>query len=145
MKNSNLNSVLEQTYRKKFENVVTSFRETSIDNKLNFDKHITDLCRKASTQLNVLYRFKNSLPYQAKSVLIQSFIYANFNYCPLIWHFSSSKSLLKVEMIQKNELYVLYIITTTNSSYESLLNNAKKSLMSVIWLRSVCRNIQNCK
>ena len=30
MKNSNLNSVLDQTYRKKIENVVTSFREKSI-------------------------------------------------------------------------------------------------------------------
>ena len=103
----------------------------TIDNKLNFDKHIIDVCRK--------YRFKNSLPYQAKSVLIQSFIYANFNYCPLIWHFSSSKSLLKVEMIQKRALR--FIHNDNNSSYESLLNNAKKSLISVIRLRSLCVEI----
>ena len=52
---------------------------------------------------------------------------------------SSSKSLLKVEMIQKRALR--FIHNDNNSSYESLLNNAKKSLMSVIRLRSLCVEI----
>ena len=111
----------------------------TIDKKLTFDKHVSDLCRKASAQLNALYRFKNILPYQAKSVLVQSFIYANFNYCPLLWHFSSSKSLLKVEMIQKRALRFLY--NDTDSSYEILLDNAGKSLTSVSRLRSLCVEI----
>ena len=75
-----------------------------IDNKLNFDKHIYDLCKQSSAQLNAISRFKNILPRKAKSVLIQSFIYANFNYCPLVWHFSHTKALLKIEMIQKRSL-----------------------------------------
>ena len=29
----------------------------TIDNKLTFDQHVSDLCRKASAQLNALYRF----------------------------------------------------------------------------------------
>ena len=55
-----------------------------IDNKLKFDLHIiADLCNKASGQLNALIRLKPFLNFKAKSILIQSFVYANFNYCPL--------------------------------------------------------------
>ena len=35
----------------------------TIDNKLTFDQHVSDLFRKTSAQLNALYRFKNILPY----------------------------------------------------------------------------------
>ena len=73
----------------------------TIDNKLNFDLHISYLCKTASAQLNALLRLKYFLSYKAKSALIQNFVYANFNYCPLLWHFSSTKSLTKVEGIQR--------------------------------------------
>ena len=91
--------------------------------------------------LKISYLISFELPclYQAKSVLVQSFIYANFNYNPLLWHFSSSKSLLKVEMIQKRALRFSY--NDTESSYEILLDNAGKSLMSVNRLRSLCVEI----
>ena len=47
-----------------------------IYNKLTFEDHIFALCN--------------------------SFIYSNFNYCPLVWHFSSCKSLRKIENIHKH-------------------------------------------
>ena len=65
----------------------------------------------ASAQLNALFRFSNILPFKAKFVLVQSFVYANCNYCPLVWNFSSSKSLMKVEKIHKRALYVFYTMT----------------------------------
>ena len=46
-----------------------------LDNKLNFDLHISYLCKTASAQLNALLRLKYFLSYKAKSVLIQSFVY----------------------------------------------------------------------
>ena len=52
----------------------------------------------------LLFRLKDVLNFQAKSVLVQSFIYSNFNYCPLIWHFAPSNTLHKVESIQKRAL-----------------------------------------
>ena len=53
-----------------------------IDNKLKFDSHISEMCRKASAQLKALLRLKTVLNWKSKSILVQSFIYANFNYCP---------------------------------------------------------------
>ena len=111
----------------------------SIDNKLDFNLHITELCKKASAQLNALYRLKNILPLKAKSILIQSFVYANFNYCPLIWNFSSAKSLQKIDRIQKRALQ--FILDNNEDSYETLLNKTGKSQMIVYRLRSLCIEI----
>ena len=82
-----------------------------IDNHLKFESHVKKLCKSASAQLNSLYRFKYILPYEVKYILIQSFIFANFNYCPLIWNFSSSKSLLKIDHIKKKEHLGFYMMT----------------------------------
>ena len=110
-----------------------------IDNNLNFDLHIKDICKVASGQLNALCRLKSFLDFKAKYILIQSFIYANFNYCPLIWHFSSSKSLQKIESIQKRALRFLY--SDYESDYEALLTKAGKTTMNVYRLKVLCTEI----
>ena len=72
--------------------------------------------QKASAQLHALCRLRKFLSFKAKSVLIQSFVFANFNYCPLVWHFSSSKSLSKVEIIHRRALR--FLLDDNDSSYE---------------------------
>ena len=54
-----------------------------LDYKLNLDLHISNLCKKAAAQLNVLKRLKSFIGFAEKEVLVQSFVYSNFNYCPL--------------------------------------------------------------
>ena len=49
-----------------------------IDDKLNFSLHITNICRSAANQLNVLIRFKQFLRLEAKKVLVNSYFYSNF-------------------------------------------------------------------
>ena len=66
-----------------------------LDNKLNFDAHISSVSKKAVTQLNVLKRLKQFIGFEERKTLVQSFVYSNINYCPLVWHFSSAKSLQK--------------------------------------------------
>ena len=75
-----------------------------IDDKLNFDIHVNDLVKSCSGQLNAPIRLNPYLNYEAKYVMIQSFIYANFNYCPIVWHFASATSLQKVEKPTKSVL-----------------------------------------
>ena len=72
----------------------------TINNKLNFNEHINKLFKSASPQLNAVFRLRYKLPFKAKHILINSLVNANFSYCPLIWHFSSSNSLLKIETIK---------------------------------------------
>ena len=58
-----------------------------IDNKLSFEQHISTLCNKASNQLNAIGRTQTFMGFKEKEVLINSFLYSNFNYCRLVWHF----------------------------------------------------------
>ena len=67
-----------------------------IDDKLNFNLHISKICKSAANQLNALIRLKQFLSFHAKEVLINSYIISNFNYCPLVWMFSSTQSLNKI-------------------------------------------------
>ena len=66
-----------------------------IDNKLSFEKHVSTLFKKASNQLNAISRIQNFMGFKEKEVLLNSFIYSNVNYCPLVWHLCSAKSVKK--------------------------------------------------
>ena len=104
-----------------------------IDNNLNFNSHIHKLTKRAAGQLNYLCRNKKYLNQEAKKILIESFILANFNYCPLVWYFCSSESLNKQEKIQKRSLRFLF--DDYESDYEHLLVLANKPSLQVRKLR----------
>ena len=75
-----------------------------LDNKLTLNLHISSICRSATNQLNTLIRLKSYLSFNAKRVLMNSYIISNFNYCPLVWIFSTAKSLNKIESLQRRAL-----------------------------------------
>ena len=55
-----------------------------INNKFTFDDHIFTLCNKTSMQLNAIGRLKHYLGKKELEVIVNSFIYSNFNYCRLV-------------------------------------------------------------
>ena len=55
-----------------------------IDGKLNFNLHISKICKSTANQLNALIRLKQFLSFHVKEVLINSYIISNFNYCALV-------------------------------------------------------------
>ena len=110
-----------------------------IDDKLNFNLHITKICRSAANQLHALIRLRMFLNFKEKKTLINSYFYSNFNYCPLVWMFSSTKSLNKVESLQKRALGFLYEDYVLSN--EELLQRAGKETMKVNRLRSFCIEI----
>ena len=67
-----------------------------IDDKLNFNLHISKICKSTANQLNALIRLKQFLSFHPKKVLINSYIISNFNHCPLVWMFSSAQSVNKI-------------------------------------------------
>ena len=79
------------------------------------------------------------LNFEEKKMLINSYFYSSFNYCPLVWMFSSAKSLNKVESLQKRTLRFRF--EDYVSSYEELLQKAGKETMKVNRLRSLCIEI----
>ena len=56
----------------------------AIDDQLNFESHISEICRKAAGQLNALKRLGSNVPLESRRILADSFILSNFNYCPLV-------------------------------------------------------------
>ena len=73
--------------------------------------------------------------FKEKETLINSFVYANFNYCPLIWHFCSAKSVRKIEQIQTRALRILY--NDFDSDYKTLLDKSGECTMEVKRLRTL--------
>ena len=63
------------------------------DDKFNFSEHISNMCIKAGMQLHVLHRLKGVLDYKSRMAIYNSFVLSNFNYCPIVWTFTSKKSL----------------------------------------------------
>ena len=74
-------------------NEITSSNEEKLlgillDSKLNFDSHITSLCKKADQKLGALAR-NHYLTQNQKLLLLNSVVKSQFSYCPLIWMFTS--------------------------------------------------------
>ena len=68
------------------------------DNHLNFELHVSTICEKTASQLNAS-RLK-SLPNQdQRNIIANSFIYRNFNCCPLILYFCSRSVLCDLFLI----------------------------------------------
>ena len=91
----------------------------TIDYMLNFDLHISDICKKAAKQINVLSRLSQYLTTETKLLIYKSFVRSNFGYCPVVWHFCSKTSTDKMEKLQYRALRLVY--SDFDSSYESLL------------------------
>ena len=107
-----------------------------IDGKLNFNEHVRRICSKASAQISALQRLTGLVDYPSRKAIYTSFIASNFNYCPLVWFFTSRDSINKIDKIQERALrFVLkdhvscYKDLLLNSGFDSFRIYAVKSLM----------------
>ena len=107
----------------------------TIDYELKFNSHITNICRKASRQLNVLKRMGKYLNRLGKLTIYHSFILSNFNYCPVIWHFCSEANTKKMEKIQERALKFIY--NENHSTYEELLAKSKLPSLKIRRIRTI--------
>ena len=69
----------------------------TIDFELNFNTHIANICKKASRQLNILKRIGKYLTKLGRLTIYYPYIFSNFNYCPVTWHFCSEQNTNKME------------------------------------------------
>ena len=59
--------------------------DVTIDRKLNFNEHVTNLCDKASKKIQALARIFPYIPQTQKLLLINAYFMSQFGYCPLVW------------------------------------------------------------
>ena len=107
----------------------------TLDFQLNFNIHISNICKQASRQLNVLKRIGKHLCKLGKLNIYHSFILSNFNYCPLTWHFCGETNTKKIEKIRERALRFIY--SDYSTSYESLLIKSQLPSLKVRRLRTI--------
>ena len=113
--------------------------EITIDRKLNFSSHIENLCREASKKLNTLSGIAHHLNGEQVNNIVNVFFYSHFNYCPLIWMFSSKPSNSKLEKIHERSLRI--ISHNYKSDYNSLLEQSNECTFRVRNLQSLMTEI----
>ena len=59
----------------------------TFNNDLNFDMHVTRLCKKANSKFHALSRVSNYMGRGKLRLVMKSFIKSQFGYCPLVWMF----------------------------------------------------------
>ena len=103
--------------------------------KLNFNDHISNICKKSSRQLNVLKRIGKHLTKLGKLTIYYSLIMSNFNNCPLTCHFCGEVNAKNVEQIQERALSFIY--EDYSARYDELLSKSKLPLLKVRKMRSL--------
>ena len=78
---------------------------------------------RSSKKLGVLNRISSLLDPEKERLLFNAVIKSHFNYCPLIWMFSSRRSNNLINRIHKRSLKTVY--NDTSSTFQELKQSKK--------------------
>ena len=105
-----------------------------INVNLNFNDHISDLCKKASRKVSALARVTPFLGLSKRKLLMKAFFTSEFSYFPLIWMCHSRSNNMKISMLHKRCLRIIY---NDKQSYLTELLNKENSVS--IYVRNIKR------
>ena len=94
-----------------------------IDSNLTFHDHIISLCSKANKKLSALSRVSKYMGINKRRILMKSYIFSQFNYCPLVWMCHSRSLNNKINRIQETAPRIVY--REYKSSFKELLQKDK--------------------
>ena len=110
-----------------------------IDENLTFDEHVNNICLKASRQISALQRLTGLLDMPSRKAIYNSFIVSNFNYCPLVYYFTSRESINKMQKIQERALR--FVLKDSVSDYDTLLTKCGIDSFRISSLKSMAVEI----
>ena len=90
-----------------------------IDNKLNFDEHVSNICMKVSLKLDELARVSHYVSREKLRLILKAFIESQFGYCPLVWMFHSRTLNNRINRLHERALRLVYKIPSL--TFEQLL------------------------
>ena len=91
-----------------------------IDKDLNFEEHITNLCKKASQKLNAISRLTPYMSPFNRKLLVNAFFYSQFGYCPLVWMCHTRRLNNKINILHERCLRLIY--NDYQSTFQELLD-----------------------
>ena len=96
----------------------------TLDNKLNFNSHTSNICKEASKKLSALLRVGNWLNHSQKTTLINSFFCSQFSYCLLVWMFCSKEANNEIEKLHKRALQIIHYDFSSSCDDLSMKDNS---------------------
>ena len=78
-----------------------------IDNRLNFDYHISQLCKKTGKTMHALTRVFIYVDISQRKLIANAFM-SWFSYCPLIWMFHDQTMEHRINRIHERTLRLIY-------------------------------------
>ena len=89
-----------------------------VDHELNFNEHVSSLCKKASQKLNALSRIASCMTFDQRRLILNSFITSHFLYCPIVWVFHGRKRNKRINHIHEKALRI--VCKDFNSSFQEI-------------------------
>ena len=86
-----------------------------IDVNLNFNNHISDLCKKASRKISALARVAPFMSFNKRKLLLNAFFTSQFSYCLLIWMCHSRLNNRKINRLHERCLRIITMINNHRS------------------------------
>ena len=93
----------------KFENLGATF-----DNRLNFNHHISNICKTAGSKLHALARVPNYMDQNKKRILFNSYFLSQFDYCPLILMNHNKSINNRINTLHETALRLIYCDHSSN-------------------------------
>ena len=101
----------------------------TIDNRLTFNNHLKNLCKKIANKLNALTRIAPYLNHNQIRLIYNSFFTRQLSDCPLIWTFCSRRSNHLINKLQERALklvsaifYQFFIISPNDNPLKTMKN-----------------------
>ena len=105
-------NINEHLFAKVGDELIVSVEEkllgVTIDKNLNFNSHLSILCKKDGQKFTALARIAKLLPFHKRRILLKSFIESQFSHCPLVWMFCSRQMNRKINRIHERALRLVY-------------------------------------
>ena len=90
-----------------------------VDHELNFNEHVSSLCKKASQKVNALSRIASCMTFNPRRLILNSLITSHFSYCAIVWMFHSRKLNERINHI--HEMALRIVCKDFYSSFQELL------------------------
>ena len=91
----------------------------TFDNQLNFNHHISKICKTASNKLHALARVSNFIDEDKRRIVFNLYFSSQFNYCPLIWMNHNKSTNKKINNLHERALRLIYC--DHSSDFQELL------------------------
>ena len=91
-----------------------------IDNNLDFNEHVSNICKKVSKKLHALRRVSQHMSKNKLRIIMKAFIESQFGYCPLVWMFHNRTLNNRINALHEKALRLVY--NDSALSFENLLS-----------------------